>query len=219
MKKLLRLLIYKTPKLKRVHNRLSKNKVKANKGNSIEIKRALLRGNHIEIKGRHNKLIVRENSRVYGCTIDINGDNNTIDVADNVTLTKADIKLWGDNNVLEIGEFTTFNRDCQIKVFEGTKIIIGKECMVSYNVDIRSSDGHPIFDKEGLRINFAKDIIIDDHVWIGSYANILKGATIMSGSVIGTGSLVTNGHTPPNVVLAGRPAEILKKDIQWQRKL
>lgn len=219
MKKLIRLLIYKNPKLKKMHNRLGKNKIKARKDNSIDINQALLRGNHIEIKGRHNQLKVGENSRVYGCTIDINGDNNTIDIADNVTITNANIKLWGDNNVLEIGEFTTFNTDCQIKVFEGTKIVIGKECMVSYNVDIRSSDGHPIFDNEGSRVNLAKDITIEDHVWIGSYANILKGATIMRGSVIGTGSLVTNGHTPPNVVLAGRPAEILKKDIQWQRNL
>lgn len=217
MKKVLRQLVYKYPKLKKVHNTFGKNKIKASKDSIITTEQALLRGNHIEIKGKHNKFKAGEHTRVYGCTIDINGDNNLIDIADNVVITNADIKLWGNNNVLEIGEFTTFNEDCQIKVFEGTKIIIGKECMVSYSVDIRSSDGHPIFDKEDIRINLAEDITIDDHVWIGSYVNILKGTTIMKDSVVGTGSLVTSGQTPPNVVLAGRPAKILKNDIHWRR--
>lgn len=218
MKNTLRKLVIKHPKVKKLHNSLAGNKIKASKDNTIDVDQALFRKNHIEIKGEKNHLKAGENTKVYGCTIDMNGHNNRIDIAENVTIVNADIKLWGDNNVFEIGEFTTFNTNCQIKVFEGTKIIIGRDCMLSYDVDIRSSDGHPIFDEDGNRINQARDIFIDDHVWVGSYVNILKGVSILNGSVVGSGSLVTDSSTPANVVIAGRPAVILKSNIYWQRK-
>ncbi|MBP2659028.1 MAG: hypothetical protein H6Q69_2060 [Firmicutes bacterium] len=43
--------------------------------------------------------------------------------------------------------------------------------MFSHDVHIRNGDSHSIIDLQTKkRINFSKDIIIGDHVWIAAYA-------------------------------------------------
>lgn len=54
-----------------------------------------------------------------------------------------------------------------------------------------------------------EDIIIQDDVWIGSRAIILKGVTIHKGSVVAAGSVVTK-DVPPYSVVGGVPAKIIK---------
>lgn len=54
-----------------------------------------------------------------------------------------------------------------------------------------------------------QDIVVEDDVWIGANATILKGVTIGKGSVIAAGSLVTKS-TPPYSISGGVPAKVLK---------
>ena len=51
---------------------------------------------------------------------------------------------------------------------------------------------------------------IEDDVWIGANSTILKGVKIGKGSVIGAGTIVTR-NVPPNVVVVGNPARIIKE--------
>lgn len=51
--------------------------------------------------------------------------------------------------------------------------------------------------------------MIDDDVLIGANSVILEGVKIGKGSVIAAGSVVTQ-DVPPNVVVAGAPAKIIK---------
>lgn len=51
-------------------------------------------------------------------------------------------------------------------------------------------------------------IVIEDDVWIGAHAIILKGVTIGARSVIGAGSVVTKS-VPADSVVAGNPARII----------
>jgi acetyltransferase-like isoleucine patch superfamily enzyme len=55
----------------------------------------------------------------------------------------------------------------------------------------------------------APDVIIEDDVWIGARAIILKGVRIGAGSVIGAGSIVTR-DVPSYVVAAGNPCRVLR---------
>lgn len=100
-----------------------------------------------------------------------------------------------------------------------SKIIIGKNALISNNVIMRTSDGHALFNLgEDLPYNAPQDIIIGDNVWIGTRVVILKGSTIPNNSVIGACSLVNSKFDKENIIIAGNPAKIVKQNITWKRK-
>lgn len=66
---------------------------------------------------------------------------------------------------------------------------IGKDCMLSFQVQLRTTDAHGIYDlKAGVLLNPPQAIIIKDHVWVGQGVLISKGTIIESDSVIGARS-------------------------------
>lgn len=102
--------------------------------------------------------------------------------------------------------------------------------MFSFDIIVQTGDGHSIFDiKTGKNINSNKKmkeenilykIELGDHVWVGRCGLILgsmKPTVIGSGSIVGAQSVV-KGKFPNNVILAGTPAKVIKKDIAWSRK-
>jgi acetyltransferase-like isoleucine patch superfamily enzyme len=95
---------------------------------------------------------------------------------------------------------------------------IHKDCMLAKYVEIRTGDSHSIVDKEtGKRINKAANVCIEEHVWIGAHAKILKGVTIGNNSVIGTASVVTK-DVPEGSIASGVPARVIRTGISWDRK-
>ena len=56
----------------------------------------------------------------------------------------------------------------------------------------------------------SKDIVIEDDVWIGFGATILKGVRIGRGAIIGAKSVVTH-DVEPYTVVAGNPAHVVKR--------
>jgi acetyltransferase-like isoleucine patch superfamily enzyme len=55
-----------------------------------------------------------------------------------------------------------------------------------------------------------KKVTIEDDVWIGPNATILKGVHIGAGAFIEAGTLVVN-DIPPRVRVIGNPAQIIGK--------
>ena len=55
-------------------------------------------------------------------------------------------------------------------------------------------------------------ISIEDDVWVGSRAVILKGVCIGRGSIIGANALVTKS-VPPYAIVGGNPAHIIR--FRW----
>ena len=54
------------------------------------------------------------------------------------------------------------------------------------------------------------DIIVDDDVWIGYGAAIMSGVHIGQGAIVAAGAIVTK-DVPPFSIVAGNPAQIVKK--------
>ena len=170
------------------------NKVKYEKGNKVKIER-LLKKSKIEIHGKNNLINIDYIDSINNINIFIKGDNN---------------------NSIEIKDNSTFAGKIKISAIEGTKVKIGEYCLFSDNINIMSGDAHSILNKTGERINLSKDISIANHVWCGNDVQILKGSVISANSVIGGGSIVTKKFETPNVVIAGVPAKIRKKEISWK---
>ena len=113
---------------------------------------------------------------------------------------------------LQIGHNTHINRGCILRADGG--ITIGNNVSISYNCNFMSG-GHivnsPTFEGEH------KPIIIEDYVWIGVGATILKGVTIGTGAVVAAGSVVKK-DVPSYAIVAGIPAKIIgerKKDLRY----
>ena len=81
--------------------------------------------------------------------------------------------------------------------------------MIASDVTITDSDWHGIYDRTDY-VATPKEVIIEENVWIGEKAIVLKGSKIGKNSIIGAGSVV-NGVVPENVVFAGNPAREVKK--------
>lgn len=88
----------------------------------------------------------------------------------------------------------------------GNKVSFGQSVMV-IGADHNYEDPNVPFQDQGHK---SEPINIEDNVWVGAQATILKGVTIGKGSIIGAGSTVTS-DIAPMVVAAGNPAKTIKK--------
>jgi acetyltransferase-like isoleucine patch superfamily enzyme len=112
-----------------------------------------------------------------------------------------------ENSLIEIGDNTRING---ASIHATNKITIGKNCLIAANVTIIDSDGHGrAVSERSLSNPESSSVIIEDNVWIGINSIILKGVKIGENSIIGAGSVVTKS-IPPNSVVAGNPARIVK---------
>lgn len=170
--------------------------------------------NKIKIQ-RNNQLIIGNNVGLSGCTIIIKGQNNHLLIGDNSRLRNMTIEIVGNNCTVEIGTKCIIGHGCYLSAKENNiNLIIGNDCMLSRNINILTSDGHPILQKQ-VRINPAKNITLGNHVWLADNVTILKGISIGDNSVVGIHSLVTKS-IPENSIAVGIPAKIIKKDINWK---
>lgn len=104
---------------------------------------------------------------------------------------------------------------------KGISVTIGDDCMFSADIYIRTSDGHTIYDettKKVLNKPEKESVVIGNHVWLGNGATILKGTRIPNNSIVGKSTLVNKKFDEDNVILAGVPASIVKRNINWKRE-
>jgi acetyltransferase-like isoleucine patch superfamily enzyme len=124
----------------------------------------------------------------------------------------APVKLFADKEGAEIviGKNSRINGTC---IHAMSRIQIGQNCLIAANTQIIDSNGHEIaLDKTGTRTNtkdVARPIFIGDNVWIGANCIVLPGVSIGDGSVIAANSVVAK-NIPPNVLVGGNPAKVIK---------
>ena len=169
--------------------------------------------------GKGNKIILGDNVYLRDVTISIFGNNNHIAIHSNNNLSNIRFAMEDDDNEIEIGRHNFIGNGSLLAALEGTKIKIGSDCMIASPCEIRTSDSHSILDSDGNRINYAKDITIDDHVWIGMGCLILKGAHVPSDCVVAAKSIVCAAASlKKGTLLGGGPAKVLRENINWNHK-
>lgn len=113
---------------------------------------------------------------------------------------------------LVIGGRCSFNYNVIIGAADGGQIEIGDDVLVGPNVVFRASD-HRYEDAETTirsQGHTGGRIVVEEDVWIGANAVILRDVKIGHGSVVAAGAVVTS-DIPPMEVWGGVPARFLKK--------
>lgn len=176
---------------------------------------AVLIGCKIISDGSNNNLKLKKGSVFKNCEFVFYGNDNTIEFGEECKAIDGNFYTEGFNNRIIIKNRNHFAGRIHIACTENTSIIIGDDCLFSSEIVIRSGDSHSILDKSGKRINHAKNVLISDRVWVGYRCLINKGSFIQHDSVLGTGSVVSGSINESNVVIAGIPARVIRKEITW----
>lgn len=122
--------------------------------------------------------------------------------------------LVEDQGVLTFGD--VFRITAESTIYAVKSIRFGDEVLMSWQIQIMDSDGHPILDQEGSLINPDADVVVGNHVWIGSRATVTKGVRIADGTVVAAGAVVTGRFDEPGVILGGVPASVIRRGISWR---
>ena len=94
-----------------------------------------------------------------------------------------------------IGNYVMFGPSVTIRGGNHRIDLIGKHI-----IEVREGDKLPENDQ---------DVIIEDGVWVGCNAIILKGVTIGKGAVVAAGAVVTK-NVPAYAIVGGNPAKVIK---------
>ena len=94
------------------------------------------------------------------------------------------LQARGPEAVITVGAGTAFSN--KVQVLAETAVTIGPRCLLGDGV-----------------------LILEENVFVGSRAIVLKGVTIGRNSVIGAGSVVV-ASIPPDVIATGNPAKVLR---------
>lgn len=90
----------------------------------------------------------------------------------------------------------------------GDRVMLGADVMVT-DTDFHEVDAVP---RRHLAVPDPRPedrVVIDNDVFVGARAIVLRGSTIGAGTVIGAGSIVA-GEIPPGVVAAGSPCRVIR---------
>ena len=137
------------------------------------------------------------------------GKNSTINVNNNFSVgLGSDIRIF-DNAKLTLG---SGYMNGFVQVVCAKKIQIGEDVAIARDVIIRDTDAHKI---EGEKHVEQKEVVIGNHVWIGTRAIIMKGVHIGNGAIVAAGAIVTK-DVPANSVVAGVPAKVIRDNINWR---
>jgi acetyltransferase-like isoleucine patch superfamily enzyme len=166
-----------------------------------------------KIRGTNNGIVLGKGARLTGY-VEIRGANNRIIFGDGVRFS-GKIFVKGNNQTFMIGAGSSLRR-AFVVMQENCDITIGEQCLFSRDVEIRTSDAHSLIDAEtGRRINPAASVTIGNHVWVGAHVFISKGAAIGSDNVVGAMSFVSGEFPETGVVIAGVPAKIIRRGVNW----
>lgn len=106
---------------------------------------------------------------------------------------------------IHVGENVFINACCQFQDHGG--VYLGDGCQIGHGV-VFATLNHPLARSE-RRHTVPAPIRLGRDVWVGSNATILPGVSIGDGAVVGAGAVVTR-DVPPDVVVAGVPARVIK---------
>ncbi len=156
-----------------------------------------------------------------GARCENDGNRENIRIGAHCTVGAALVSRFG--GVITVGENTYIGPDTSLQAKESIRV--GKNVIIANNVLILDNNNHPTSPEARLEMSACADflhdplwswkdadsapVVIEDNVWIGRDARVLKGVTVGKGSIVALGAVVTH-DVPPYTVVAGNPARVVK---------
>lgn len=142
---------------------------------------------------------------VFGGPISLGQYANVIATPDK----KVRLTIWSgmhEKGLIAIGDYCLI---CPgVRISAAREIRIGNSCMLAQGAFVTDSDWHGIYDR-AVSVGQSEPVAIGDNVWIGDSAMVCKGVTVGNNSIVGAGAVVVK-DVPPNVIVAGNPAYVVK---------
>lgn len=137
------------------------------------------------------------------------------------THVRGQLLTFWDGGRIRIGDWSYIGEGTRI--WSQSEVVIGDYVLIAHNVDIHDTDGHPhdwnqrrldtesILSGHGNRSTerSTAPVRIEDDVWIGFKASILKGVRVGRGAIVAAGAVVTR-EVEPWTVVAGNPAQVIR---------
>ena len=179
----------------------------------------ILRGTRIRLD-RGARIEIARNARMVIGKDHVVGTPASLDLRRGARLTVTDGRLVICRGAriqvlpgghLEIGGETAINYYVAITCLR--HITIGTNCLISWHSNIFDGNAHELI-VDGRPRPRHKPVHLGNRVWLGAGATVLS-ATIGESAVVGTGGVVTS-DVPPGVIVAGNPAQIVRKNVSWR---
>ena len=107
-----------------------------------------------------------------------------------------------------------------------SELNIGKDTVFSWYTKVFSGSGHSTYDTHHKikleefvsRGSENKCLAIGNHVWVGSGSVIHNEVSIGDNCIIVSGTIIYSGHFQNNSMIAGNPAKVTAKNIDWDHR-
>ena len=129
-------------------------------------------------------------------------------------ISQGSVLRMDEGASIELGKDFYCNKNCYFRASKN--IAFGDDCLLGWNVQINSSDGHTII-HNGVQNNSESSVTIGYHVWITSNTILTKGVYVADGCIIAQGAVVTKSIEEQNCLIGGVPAKIISKNIEWRK--
>ena len=152
---------------------------------------------HVDVVGSHARTLCRPRIQNLG----------RIEIGSHVLLTSINVPVelgTGPHGTLRLGNGIRLNYGTSI--YAESAVTIGNRALIGPYVMIADTDFHDVHDR--ARRLPGRPVVIEDDVWIGAKASVLKGVRIGRGAVVGVGAVVTRDVQPFSIV-AGVPARVV----------
>lgn len=179
---------------------------------------------HLGGGGTNNIIRIHKNLRARNVclTFDTDTSDNICvldDSADCVGLDMLVIFQAGRGNKLTVGRRAVIN-GAKIWLGNGGELRIGDDCMLSYEIMIRTTDGHAIMDETTGEIinNQQRACVIGNHCWLGLRTIVTKNAQIPDHTIVAAGTVLTGCFAAPHTIIAGNPGRVIRTGVSFSDK-
>ncbi len=117
----------------------------------------------------------------------------------------------GEQGVLTIGD--DFHLGPKSLIVCHKSITFGREALTSWCCTFMDTDQHRLADAAGECANPDKAIVIGDNCWLGCHVIVSKGVHLPDRTTLGAGSRPVGTYSECETVLAGNPAQVVRRGV------